>query len=72
MSKTVKFQEFGRKQRSDVYVVISEISHFYSHNNRLNAGTVITLKNRDAIVVEENVETVRDAIELADGGNRNV
>lgn len=65
MSKVVKFTEFGRKQRSDVYVVIGEISHFKAHNNRFNAGTVISLKNRDQIVVEENLETVRDAIEQA-------
>ncbi|WP_133179003.1 hypothetical protein [Shewanella decolorationis] len=71
MCKTAKFTEFGRKQRSDIYVVISEISHFYSHNNRFNAGTVISLKNGYQIVVDENIETVLDAIEQAAGDNRN-
>lgn len=64
MSKVVKFTEFGR-QRSDIYVVISQISHFKAHCNSRDVGTVISLDNGTEIVVGANPETVRDAIEQA-------
>lgn len=64
MSKVVKFPEFGHVDR-DVYVVISQVTHFKPQCSSRDVGTVIYLNDGTAISVGTHPETVRDAIERA-------